>query len=92
MEPEVLVALQLGGPRTAVVLCGDVRQLGPACRSPLAVQRGLGVSILERLACHATSVGGQEGKLDDRGSGGYMQVLNQKHCTRTSPAFFRTKN
>eukprot|EP00667_Euglena_gracilis_P022319 EG_transcript_24814 len=54
MEPEVLVALQLGGPRTAVVLCGDVRQLGPACRSPLAVQRGLGVSILERLACHAT--------------------------------------
>ncbi|XP_072212162.1 helicase MOV-10 isoform X1 [Excalfactoria chinensis] len=35
-----------------LVLAGDPQQLGPVLRSPLAVQHGLGTSLLERLMLH----------------------------------------
>ncbi|NXY76275.1 SDE3 helicase, partial [Glareola pratincola] len=35
-----------------LVLAGDPKQLGPVLRSPLAVEHGLGTSLLERLMLH----------------------------------------
>ncbi|KAH0618935.1 hypothetical protein JD844_018496, partial [Phrynosoma platyrhinos] len=35
-----------------LVLAGDPKQLGPVLRSPLAIEHGLGVSLLERLMEH----------------------------------------
>ena len=49
IEPEVLIPLQFCSASTSVVLCGDPQQLGPHVSSPLAVHRGLNVSMLERL-------------------------------------------
>ncbi|XP_013921851.1 PREDICTED: putative helicase MOV-10 [Thamnophis sirtalis] len=58
VEPESLIAisgiLAMMDPKTNVnggqlVLAGDPRQLGPILRSPLALQHGLGLSLLERL-------------------------------------------
>ncbi|XP_026530953.1 putative helicase MOV-10 [Notechis scutatus] len=60
VEPESLIAisgiLDMMDPKTNVnggqlVLAGDPKQLGPILRSPLAVQHGLGLSLLERLMC-----------------------------------------
>ena len=48
----MLIPLSLVGPTTAVVLCGDPRQLGGAVRSGVARAAGLGLSLQERLmAC-----------------------------------------
>uniref|UniRef100_A0A8C7DSX0 RNA helicase n=1 Tax=Naja naja TaxID=35670 RepID=A0A8C7DSX0_NAJNA len=61
VEPESLIAisgiLDMMDPKTNVnggqlVLAGDPKQLGPILRSPLAVQHGLGLSLLERLMHH----------------------------------------
>ncbi|XP_067414809.1 helicase MOV-10 [Emydura macquarii macquarii] len=61
MEPESVVAVAgilsatdrqsnaLGG---QLVLAGDPKQLGPILRSPLGIEHGLGVSLLERLMLH----------------------------------------
>uniref|UniRef100_A0A670YM73 RNA helicase n=1 Tax=Pseudonaja textilis TaxID=8673 RepID=A0A670YM73_PSETE len=48
VEPESLITNVNGG---QLVLAGDPKQLGPILRSPLAVQHGLGLSLLERLMC-----------------------------------------
>ncbi|NXH13075.1 SDE3 helicase, partial [Bucco capensis] len=61
MEPQTVVAI--AGLLTAMdqdtnpkggqlVLAGDPRQLGPVLRSPLAIEHGLGTSLLERLMLH----------------------------------------
>ena len=57
-EPEALAAMcgLIDANRTRIVLGGDPQQLGPIVRSPLAVQYGLGMSLLERLLVdHATN-------------------------------------
>ncbi|KAL5476887.1 hypothetical protein ACEPAI_3073 [Sanghuangporus weigelae] len=49
-EPEVMIPIKtMLGPETNVILSGDVKQLGPIIRSPIARELGLGVSYLERL-------------------------------------------
>ncbi|NXV17868.1 SDE3 helicase, partial [Cepphus grylle] len=61
IEPESVVAI--AGLLTAMdqetnpnggqlVLAGDPQQLGPVLRSPLAIEHGLGTSLLERLMLH----------------------------------------
>ncbi|NXL42242.1 SDE3 helicase, partial [Podilymbus podiceps] len=61
VEPESVVAI--AGLLTAMdektnpnggqlVLAGDPKQLGPILRSPLAIEHGLGTSLLERLMLH----------------------------------------
>ncbi|XP_071805215.1 putative helicase MOV-10 isoform X3 [Asterias amurensis] len=54
VEPEAIIALSnLLNPKNTkggqVVLAGDPKQLGPILRSPLAIEHGLGLSLLERL-------------------------------------------
>ncbi|NXC76784.1 SDE3 helicase, partial [Anhinga anhinga] len=72
VEPESVVAI--AGLLTAMdqktnpnggqlVLAGDPQQLGPVLRSPLAIEHGLGTSLLERLMLH--------NPLYKRSSGGY---------------------
>ncbi|XP_008942255.1 PREDICTED: putative helicase MOV-10, partial [Merops nubicus] len=72
VEPESVVAI--AGLLTAMdqetnpnggqlVLAGDPQQLGPVRRSPLAMEHGLGTSLLERLMLH--------NPLYAKGSGGY---------------------
>ncbi|XP_005510438.2 helicase MOV-10 [Columba livia] len=72
VEPESLIAI--AGLLTAMdqetnpnggqlVLAGDPQQLGPVLRSPLAIEHGLGTSLLERLMLH--------NPLYKRSSGGY---------------------
>ncbi|NXJ74313.1 SDE3 helicase, partial [Trogon melanurus] len=72
VEPESVVAI--AGLLTAMdeetnpnggqlVLAGDPQQLGPVLRSPLAIEHGLGTSLLERLMLH--------NPLYEKSSGGY---------------------
>ncbi|NXX57126.1 SDE3 helicase, partial [Scopus umbretta] len=72
VEPESVVAI--AGLLTAMdqktnpnggqlVLAGDPQQLGPVLRSPLAIEHGLGTSLLERLMLH--------NPLYKKSSGGY---------------------
>uniref|UniRef100_A0A667WMC0 RNA helicase n=1 Tax=Myripristis murdjan TaxID=586833 RepID=A0A667WMC0_9TELE len=51
MEPECIIAVAglLHPERGQLVLAGDPQQLGPILRSPLALEYGLGLSLLERL-------------------------------------------
>ncbi|KAM6980838.1 putative helicase mov-10-B.1 [Aplochiton taeniatus] len=51
IEPECIIAVAgLLQPESGqLVLAGDPQQLGPILRSPLALQYGLGLSLLERL-------------------------------------------
>ena len=53
----MLIPISLVGPTTAVVLCGDPRQLGGAVRSGVARAAGLGLSLQERLMA---SMGSQQ--------------------------------
>ncbi|NWY72159.1 SDE3 helicase, partial [Erithacus rubecula] len=61
VEPESVVAIagllapmdQQTNPKGGqLVLAGDPKQLGPVLTSPLAIQHGLGTSLLERLMLH----------------------------------------
>ncbi|NWV38852.1 SDE3 helicase, partial [Grantiella picta] len=72
VEPESLVAIagllapmdQETNPNGGqLVLAGDPKQLGPVLTSPLAMQHGLGTSLLERLMLH--------NPLYKKSSGGY---------------------
>ncbi|NXT23632.1 SDE3 helicase, partial [Syrrhaptes paradoxus] len=72
VEPESVVAIaglltpmdQETNPNGGqLVLAGDPQQLGPVLRSPLAIEHGLGTSLLERLMLH--------NPLYQRASGGY---------------------
>ncbi|NXQ26217.1 SDE3 helicase, partial [Alaudala cheleensis] len=72
VEPESLVAIagllapmdQETNPNGGqLVLAGDPKQLGPVLTSPLAIQHGLGTSLLERLMLH--------NPLYQKSSGGY---------------------
>lgn len=51
IEPECIIAIAgvLQPESGQLVLAGDPQQLGPILRSPLALQYGLGLSLLERL-------------------------------------------
>ncbi|XP_073471824.1 putative helicase MOV-10 [Aquarana catesbeiana] len=55
VEPESVTAVAgildviAGG---QLVLAGDPKQLGPVLRSPIAIEHGLGISLLERLMTH----------------------------------------
>ncbi|KAK7916467.1 hypothetical protein WMY93_012228 [Mugilogobius chulae] len=51
VEPESVIAIAglLSPEDGQLVLAGDPKQLGPILRSPLALQYGLGISMLERL-------------------------------------------
>ncbi|XP_028262753.1 putative helicase mov-10-B.1 [Parambassis ranga] len=51
VEPECIIAVAglLSPEKGLLVLAGDPKQLGPILRSPLALQHGLGLSLLERL-------------------------------------------
>uniref|UniRef100_A0A672ZG45 RNA helicase n=1 Tax=Sphaeramia orbicularis TaxID=375764 RepID=A0A672ZG45_9TELE len=51
VEPECIIAIAglLHPEKGQLVLAGDPKQLGPILRSPLALQHGLGLSLLERL-------------------------------------------
>jgi len=53
-EPETLIPLAklldpASGKGGQVVMAGDLKQLGPVLRSPIAIKNGLSVSLLERL-------------------------------------------
>ncbi|PKU37167.1 helicase mov-10 [Limosa lapponica baueri] len=72
VEPESVVAIaglltamdQESNPNGGqLVLAGDPQQLGPVLRSPLAIEHGLGTSLLERLMLH--------NPLYKKSSGGY---------------------
>ncbi|KAK2861814.1 hypothetical protein Q5P01_001347 [Channa striata] len=56
VEPECVIAIAglLDPNKGQLVLAGDPKQLGPILRSPLALQSGLGLSLLERLMRHNT--------------------------------------
>ncbi|XP_029007903.1 putative helicase mov-10-B.1 isoform X2 [Betta splendens] len=51
VEPECIIAIAglLSPSSSQLVLAGDPKQLGPILRSSLALQSGLGLSLLERL-------------------------------------------
>lgn len=49
LECEVLIPLALATPQTRLVLAGDQMQLAPEIYSDLASERGLGISLLERI-------------------------------------------
>ncbi|KAJ8399528.1 hypothetical protein AAFF_G00409390 [Aldrovandia affinis] len=51
VEPECIIGMAglLHAETGQLVLAGDPKQLGPILRSPLAMQYGLGLSLLERL-------------------------------------------
>lgn len=49
LECEVLIPLALATPQTRLVLAGDQMQLAPEIYSDLANERGLGISLLERI-------------------------------------------
>ncbi|XP_037640935.1 putative helicase mov-10-B.1 [Sebastes umbrosus] len=51
VEPECVIAIAglLSAEKGQLVLAGDPKQLGPILRSPIALQHGLGLSLLERL-------------------------------------------
>ncbi|KAI9548916.1 hypothetical protein NQZ68_003450 [Dissostichus eleginoides] len=56
VEPECVIAIAglLDAEKGQLVLAGDPKQLGPILRSKMAVQHGLGLSLLERLMRHNT--------------------------------------
>lgn len=49
LECEALTALALATKRTRLILAGDQMQLAPEVYSDLAAERGLGISLLERI-------------------------------------------
>ena len=49
-EPEIMISIKtMAGNDTNVVLSGDMKQLGPIVRSPVARELGLSTSYLDRL-------------------------------------------
>ncbi|XP_042367148.1 putative helicase mov-10-B.1 [Plectropomus leopardus] len=56
VEPECVIAIAglLSAGAGQLVLAGDPKQLGPILRSPIALQHGLELSLLERLMKHNT--------------------------------------
>ncbi|NXE06609.1 SDE3 helicase, partial [Lophotis ruficrista] len=69
-----------------LVLAGDPQQLGPVLRSPLAIEHGLGTSLLERLMLH--------NPLYKKSSGGYNAQFVTKLLWnyRSHEAILRTPN
>ncbi|XP_066191672.1 helicase MOV-10 [Sylvia atricapilla] len=69
-----------------LVLAGDPKQLGPVLTSPLAIQHGLGTSLLERLMLH--------NPLYKKSSGGYdPQFITKLLCNyRSHEAILRIPN
>ncbi|XP_029428141.1 helicase MOV-10 [Rhinatrema bivittatum] len=69
-----------------LVLAGDPKQLGPILRSPLAIEHGLGVSLLERLMT--------DNSLYQKTSGQYNPQFVTKllHNYRSHSAILKTPN
>ncbi|XP_078049915.1 putative helicase with zinc finger domain isoform X2 [Augochlora pura] len=49
LECEILIPLSMASPQTRLIFAGDQMQLAPEIYSNLASERGLGVSLLERI-------------------------------------------
>ncbi|CAI2163418.1 3785_t:CDS:2 [Funneliformis geosporum] len=49
LEPEIVTALQNASENTKIIIAGDPKQLGPLVRSSIALELGLGKSLIERL-------------------------------------------
>ncbi|KAL0477841.1 hypothetical protein AKO1_005271 [Acrasis kona] len=49
MEPETIVPLLTSNSDAVILFAGDPRQLGPIIRSPMAIQCGMDISLLERI-------------------------------------------
>lgn len=49
IEAEALIPLTLAQPKALLCLAGDFKQLGPVIRSPVAIDYGLQVSLMERI-------------------------------------------
>ncbi|NWT59640.1 SDE3 helicase, partial [Erythrocercus mccallii] len=95
VEPESVIAIagllapmdQKTNPNGGqLVLAGDPKQLGPVLTSPLAIQHGLGTSLLERLMLH--------NPLYKKSSGGYdPQFITKLLCNyRSHEAILRIPN
>ncbi|NXR46798.1 SDE3 helicase, partial [Hippolais icterina] len=95
VEPESVVAiagllapmdLETNPNGGQLVLAGDPKQLGPVLTSPLAIQHGLGTSLLERLMLH--------NPLYKKSSGGYdPQFITKLLCNyRSHEAILRIPN
>ncbi|XP_063300399.1 helicase MOV-10 [Pelobates fuscus] len=69
-----------------LVLAGDPKQLGPVLRSPIAIENGLGMSLLERLMT--------ENSLYQKGSDGYnfQFVTKLLNNYRSHPSILKIPN
>ncbi|KAM3877752.1 putative helicase mov-10-B.1 [Diretmus argenteus] len=90
VEPECIIAIAgLLHPESGqLVLAGDPQQLGPILRSPLALQYGLGLSLLERLMRDNPlyQKSADSGHFDDR----FVTKLLRNY--RSHPAILKTPN
>ncbi|KAI1893092.1 hypothetical protein AGOR_G00140310 [Albula goreensis] len=90
VEPECIIGLSglLQGETGQLVLAGDPQQLGPILRSPLAIEHGLGLSLLERLMKHNRlyKKDGETGLYDNR----FVTKLLRNY--RSHPAILKLPN
>ncbi|XP_046881375.1 putative helicase mov-10-B.1 isoform X1 [Hypomesus transpacificus] len=90
VEPECVIAVAglLRARGGQLVLAGDPQQLGPILRSPLALQHGLGLSLLERLMKH-NSLYQKTGELGHYNSRFVTKLLRNY---RSHPAILKIPN
>ncbi|XP_036388728.1 putative helicase mov-10-B.1, partial [Megalops cyprinoides] len=90
VEPECIIGMAglLCAETGQLVLAGDPQQLGPILRSPLAIQYGLGLSLLERLMKHNPlyQKDGETGRFDSR----FVTKLLRNY--RSHPAILKIPN
>ncbi|KAG7477792.1 hypothetical protein MATL_G00073410 [Megalops atlanticus] len=90
VEPECIIGMAglLKAESGQLVLAGDPKQLGPILRSPLAMQYGLGLSLLERLMRDNPIYqrDGKSGRFNDR----FVTKLLRNY--RSHPAILKIPN